>query len=79
MGEDLKSSECVFMREIQHFLMNLDDSEVEGCDPIKEGLIGSKPRAVSGLVVQDLLDGRGCFCHTRSPSERLGIPGWFEH
>ena len=59
--------------------MSLDDSVVEGCDTIKEGLIGSKPRTVFGLVVQDLLDGRGCFCHTRSPSERLCIPGWFGH
>ncbi len=43
--------------------MRLDDLEIEGGHSIKEGLIGSKPRAVFGLIVQDLSDGRSCFCH----------------
>src|SRR5207302_11112054 len=29
----------------------------------EERLIGSKPRALLRSVVQDLFDGRGCFCH----------------
>src|SRR5260370_42202070 len=45
--------------------MCLDHIEVESRNLIEESLIGSKPRAVFGLVVQDLSDGCGCFCHIR--------------
>src|SRR5229473_3768850 len=79
VGELFKSSECICIGEIEHSLMCLDDLKIEGSHLIEEHLIGSKPRSVCVLVVQDLLDGRGCFCHTRSPSERLCIPGWFGH
>jgi len=41
------------------------DIEIEGSHPIEEGGIGSKPRRVFGLMIQDLPDGRGCFCHIR--------------
>src|SRR5260370_39988682 len=42
-----------------------NDIEIEGSHPIEEGGIGSKPRRVFGLMIQDLSDGRGCFCHIR--------------
>src|SRR5947207_4878475 len=59
--------------------MRLDHLKVESCHPIKESLISSKPRAMIGLMVQGLFDGRGCFCHTRFLSERLCLLGWFGH
>src|SRR6266699_6119410 len=44
--------------------MSLDHLKIESCNPIEEGLVGSKPRSMLRLVVQNLSDGRGCFgCH----------------
>jgi len=44
--------------------MCLNYPKVESCNSIEKGLVGSKPRAMFGLMVQNLLDGRGCFgCH----------------
>ena len=79
VGELFKGSERLFIGEIEHSLMCLDDLKIEGSHLIEEHLIGSKPRSVSRLVVQDLLDGRGCFCHTSPLSERRDSPGWFVH
>src|SRR6266851_4515295 len=55
MGELFKGSERLFIGEIEHSLMCLDDLKIEGHHLIEEGLIGSKPRSVSVLVVQDCL------------------------
>ena len=79
MGKLFKSSEGIFVGKVQHFLMRLDHPKVEGHNPIEENLIGSKPRAITGLIGQDLLDCRGRFCHARSPSERRYSPGSFAH
>src|SRR5260370_32743087 len=45
--------------------MSLDHFKIESSNPIEEGLIGSKPRRVFSLMIQDLPDSRGCFCHIR--------------
>jgi hypothetical protein len=70
----LKSREGIFTPEIQDVFMGLDDPKIEGRYLIEESLVGSKPRAVFVVIVQDLLDGRGRFCQTKLPSERLARP-----
>src|SRR5260370_42383241 len=40
-----------------------DHIKIEGRNLVEENLIGSKPRTLISLVVQDLSDRRGCFCH----------------
>src|SRR5260370_40937801 len=77
--ELFKGRERLFLGEIEDVLMCLDDLKIEGSNLIEENLIGSKPRSVIVLEVQDLLDGRGGFCHGSSPSERRDIPGRFAH
>src|SRR6266567_8862374 len=77
VGELFEGRERIFIGEIEYVLMCLDDLKIEGSNLIEEHLSGSKPRSMNVLVVQDLLDGRGCFCHVRSPSERRYIPGSF--
>jgi hypothetical protein len=47
--------------------VSLDDFKVEGNDLVEKSLIGSKPRRVFWLVIQGLLDGRGCFGHDQTP------------
>src|SRR5260370_42484928 len=39
--------------------------EVESTNPIEKSGILSKPRGIFALIVQDLSDRRGCFCHRR--------------
>src|SRR5438128_1949013 len=63
MSKLFQSGERLFGRKIKHSRVSLDDLKVEGSDLIEESLIGSKPRSMIGLVVQDLLDGGGCFSH----------------
>src|SRR5437763_10593145 len=70
VGELFKGGERIFIGEIEYVLMCLNDLKIEGHNLIEENLIGSKPRSVIRLVVQDLLDGRGGFCHTRPLSLR---------
>ena len=79
VGELFKGGERIGIGEIEYVLIGLNDLKIEGSNLIEESLIGSKPRSVIALVVQDLLDGRGCFCHVRSPSERRAIPGSCAH
>src|SRR5260370_7451775 len=74
VGELFKGSERLFIGEIEHSLMCLDDLKIEGHHMIEEHLIGSNPRSVSVLSVQDRLDGRGCFSHPNPLPNRHDLP-----
>src|SRR3989442_14757804 len=63
MSKLFKSRESLFCRKIKHTRVSLDHLKVEGSNLIEEGGIGSKPRSMIGLVVQDLLDRGGGFGH----------------
>ncbi len=63
MGELLQGRERLFVVESQDAFMGLDTIEVEGDDPIEEGLIGRKVLGMLRLVTQCLPDRRGCLGH----------------
>src|SRR5437016_74021 len=65
MSELFQSGEGVFVGKIQDFLMRSDDLKIESGYSIEKSLIGSKPRGMFGLMIQDLPDRRVCFCHIR--------------
>ncbi len=60
VSELFKSSESLFLREVEDFDMGLNDSEVESTDPIVENLIGSKARSLFRPRGENLFDGGGC-------------------
>ena len=77
MGEPFECGEGLFRREVEHAGMSLDHLEVEGGHVIKEHLIGSKPRGMIGLVVYDLLDRGGGFCHAKFLISRLDVRAYW--
>ena len=58
----LKGRKSFFVGEIEDLGVCLKHLEVEGSNSIEEDGILSKPRALLRSVVQDLFDGRRCFC-----------------
>jgi hypothetical protein len=60
----LQSRERVLVLEIQDLLVSGNDLEIESGNLIEKDVIGSKPRGMLWLVMQNLPDGCGCFgCH----------------